>query len=212
MSRRGDPRSCGDLRGRPGRGDDQHDRRQRDADHVPGAAGVRLRPGGRERVEHGRARAGSVAGAIGYRRELEGSGAARCGLRSPRGSAGSPARSCCSCCPASAFKAIVPGVHRDRARARRRAAAASHAGSRRGGTRRRSTAGRRARRALPRGRLRRLLRRRAGDHHPGDPRRRAAREPAADERAEEHPRRADEPRRGGDLHRPSPTSPGARRR
>ena len=51
---------------------------------------------------------GSVSGAIGYRRELRGSAPVRCAWERCRCSAGSPARSCCSCCPASAFEAIVP--------------------------------------------------------------------------------------------------------
>ena len=78
---RGRCRDRRDRRGRHGGRRDQHPGRQRHADHVPGPARVRLRAGHGERVEHDRPRAGSVSGAIGYRRELAGQRDARAALR-----------------------------------------------------------------------------------------------------------------------------------
>ena len=98
-----------DLRGRDRRGDDQLRRRLRDADHVPGAAGVRLRPSRGQRLQHRRV----------------GAGLRRRGVRLPAGArrpagAGAPvglhvAESAAVIgavllltLPASAFKEIVP--------------------------------------------------------------------------------------------------------
>ena len=70
---RGRCRDRRDRRGRHGGRRDQHPRRQRHADHVPGPARVRLLAGHGERVEHDRPRPRArSAGAVGYRRELAG--------------------------------------------------------------------------------------------------------------------------------------------
>ncbi len=102
-------RNRGDRLRRAGGGRDQHARRQRHADHLPGAAGVRLRAGDGERVEHDRPGAGQRLGRgrlstrAGRPARPRRCASARCRCR-----AASPARCCCWCCRPSAFKAIVP--------------------------------------------------------------------------------------------------------
>ena len=80
-------------------GHDQHGRRQRDADHLSGAAGLRLRAGDGERVEHDRPGPGLDLGRDRLPpRARRPARAARSGWGRCRCWAASPARCCCWCC------------------------------------------------------------------------------------------------------------------
>ena len=94
---------------RTGGGDDQHGRRQRHPDHLPGAAGVRLRAGDGQRLEHDRpgardrcrARSATGASSRASARARSASARSRC-WAAPTGAV------LLLVLPPSAFKAIVP--------------------------------------------------------------------------------------------------------
>ncbi len=147
--------------------------RQRHADHVPRPARVRLCPGHRERVEHGRARPGLGRGRDRLPPRAWPASAARAlrfAIASVAG--GIVGAILLLSLPASAFKAIVPAfivialvliVLQPRIGARARSPAAR-------GRERASGAARRCAAVFAHRHLRRLLRRRPGDHAARDPR------------------------------------------
>ena len=155
---------------------------------------------------------GSVSGAVGYRRELEGQrrrDAAPGHRLAPRrhhrrGAAAGPAR--------LGVQGDRAGLHRHRAGARRPAAAPEPDAGRAPDQPRERGRAVDAARGLRRRRLRRLLRRRPGDPPDRLPRRRAPAGPAAHERAEERPHRDRQRRRRRATSSSRPTSPGRRPR